>query len=404
MLNALENFLDTLAETTLKLPSSSFQAHVFKCIDALCEDFKSRLLQNFTFGSNTGSSLVPDKKCFLRSMLFGENPSEKTISQHISLLKSYKSLEKVHELQVDGYKQYDIHNFDLNIFDLSDNCPDIPMLISFSLQIFGFWDFQSALALDYTRMRNFTKIIFKGYKDPPYHNAYHAADVLQSVHILLLSPAKSPKYLLYDVEDKFALLLSAMIHDFKHPGLNNDYLNKTSHKLALRYNNISVLENYHVSQAFKIMQDSENNIFHSLVNANRIRKSIVEIVLATDMAFHNKHAEDVQEIVARPSVFNMPNMLGILMHAGDISNVCRKYHISKEWGKRISAEFEIISALENPDSPPKGLPQEESQRRFCRFVMPFYKNLASLYKTVVNWSNILEENLSMWEGHTKMTQ
>ncbi|OMJ70844.1 hypothetical protein SteCoe_31087 [Stentor coeruleus] len=278
------------------------------------------------------------------------------------------------------------------------------MLVSFSMQVFEFWDFKSTLSLDYTRLSNFTKNILKGYKNPPYHNAYHATDVLQSVHILLLSPAKSPKYLFYDIEDKFALLISAMIHDFKHPGLNNDYLNKTSHKLSLRYNNISVLENYHISQAFKIMQNSENNIFHLLANVSRIKKSIIEIVLATDMVFHNKQVKDVQDIVMKPSMFNMPNMLGILMHAGDISNVCRKFNISKEWGKRISAEFSMISALENPNNPPKGLSEEESQRRFCNFVMPFYKSLACLYKTAVNWSNTLEENLSLWEGYAKITK
>lgn len=44
------------------------------------------------------------------------------------------------------------------------------------------------------------------------------------------------------------LLLGALIHDFKHPGKSNAFLTKTGHSLALTYNDVSVLENFHLSE------------------------------------------------------------------------------------------------------------------------------------------------------------
>lgn len=46
----------------------------------------------------------------------------------------------------------------------------------------------------------------------------------------------------------FALLISAICHDFEHPGLNNTFLANTSNSLALRYNDRSILENHHCAR------------------------------------------------------------------------------------------------------------------------------------------------------------
>ena len=48
------------------------------------------------------------------------------------------------------------------------------------------------------------------------------------------------------------MIISAMGHDLGHPGLNNNYHINASSDLALTYNDISCLENYHCSFLFKI--------------------------------------------------------------------------------------------------------------------------------------------------------
>jgi len=44
-----------------------------------------------------------------------------------------------------------------------------------------------------------------------------------------------------------------LIHDFRHFGYNNPFLINSQHKLAIKYNDKSVLENFHVAEAFKII-------------------------------------------------------------------------------------------------------------------------------------------------------
>jgi cAMP-specific phosphodiesterase 4 len=43
------------------------------------------------------------------------------------------------------------------------------------------------------------------------------------------------------------------VHDYGHKGLTNDYLVVTQDHLALRYNDRSPHEHYHVSEAFRLL-------------------------------------------------------------------------------------------------------------------------------------------------------
>ena len=51
--------------------------------------------------------------------------------------------------------------------------------------------------------------------------------------------------------EMFALLTSALAHDVGHPGVNNAFLVNTGAPLAMRYNDISPLENMHASIMFE---------------------------------------------------------------------------------------------------------------------------------------------------------
>lgn len=51
----------------------------------------------------------------------------------------------------------------------------------------------------------------------------------------------------------FGYLLSAIIHDLGHPGLTNDFMVAHKDALAIQYNDVSVLENYHVAEGFRII-------------------------------------------------------------------------------------------------------------------------------------------------------
>ena len=63
---------------------------------------------------------------------------------------------------------------------------------------------------------------------------------------------------------------------------------ETSHELAIRYNDKSVLENFHIATSFAAMNDPTYDIFEgfSKEQYKSIRESLVNVVLATDNAKH----------------------------------------------------------------------------------------------------------------------
>ncbi|KAK9831575.1 hypothetical protein WJX74_000880 [Apatococcus lobatus] len=134
---------------------------------------------------------------------------------------------------------------------------------------------------------NFLQQIEAGYPDNPYHNRVHATCVLQVMH-LLMQNGLIKLGVLQDVM-VLACYLAAICHDFEHPGVNNDFLIKTGNRKALMYNDISPLENHHVSASFMVAADRpQANIFQGMSEEDRgtIRASMIDLILGTDMKKH----------------------------------------------------------------------------------------------------------------------
>ena len=62
----------------------------------------------------------------------------------------------------------------------------------------------------------------------PYHNHLHAADVTQSTHLLLSSPALAECFTPLEI---MAAILACAVHDVDHPGFTNQYLINTGDRL-----------------------------------------------------------------------------------------------------------------------------------------------------------------------------
>ena len=89
----------------------------------------------------------------------------------------------------------------------------------------------------------------------PYHNNLHATDVLQTTHWLISQTGV--KDWLTDIEI-FALLFSAIIHDYDHSGTTNNFHIQSNSSLAFMYNDRSVLENHHVAAFFRWNKQTNN--------------------------------------------------------------------------------------------------------------------------------------------------
>ncbi|KAJ9520995.1 hypothetical protein QJQ45_022698, partial [Haematococcus lacustris] len=159
------------------------------------------------------------------------------------------------------------------------------------LSVLAYWLLhQSGLAawahLDHTKLARWLCRIEDGYCANPYHNRSHAADVVQTMHMLLTRGGLMPGYA--DHLTQLAAYLAAVCHDYQHIGRTNDWLVETQDELALRYNDRSPMENHHLAGAFSLLKHPDMNFLQAMPKAtyDRLRKLVIELVLGTDMKQH----------------------------------------------------------------------------------------------------------------------
>ncbi|XP_044272045.1 cAMP-specific 3',5'-cyclic phosphodiesterase isoform X9 [Tribolium madens] len=186
-------------------------------------------------------------------------------------------------------------------------------------------------------------------KDNPFHNSLHAADVTQSTHVLLNTPALESVFTPLEVT---AALFAACVHDVDHPGLTNQFLINSSSELALMYNDESVLENHHLAVAFKLLQNEGCDIFINMNKKQRqtLRKMVIDMVLSTDMSKHMSLLADLKTMVetkkvAGSGVLLLDNytdriqVLENLVHCADLSNPTKPLALYKRWVDLLMEEF-----------------------------------------------------------------
>ncbi|XP_074028645.1 phosphodiesterase dunce isoform X5 [Leptinotarsa decemlineata] len=186
-------------------------------------------------------------------------------------------------------------------------------------------------------------------KENPFHNSLHAADVTQSTHVLLNTPALENVFTPLEVT---AALFAACVHDVDHPGLTNQFLINSSSELAIMYNDESVLENHHLAVAFKLLSNDGCDIFCNLTKKQRqtLRKMVIDMVLSTDMSKHMSLLADLKTMVetkkvAGSGVLLLDNytdriqVLENLVHCADLSNPTKPLALYKRWVDLLMEEF-----------------------------------------------------------------
>ncbi|XP_073694557.1 3',5'-cyclic-AMP phosphodiesterase 4C isoform X2 [Garra rufa] len=182
-----------------------------------------------------------------------------------------------------------------------------------------------------------------------YHNSLHAADVTQSTHVLLSTPALDAVFTDLEI---LAALFAAAIHDVDHPGVSNQFLINTNSELALMYNDESVLENHHLAVGFKLLHEENCDIFQNLTKRQRqsLRKLVIDMVLATDMSKHMSLLADLKTMVETKKVTSSGvlmldhyndriQVLRNMVHCADLSNPTKPLAVYRQWTERIMQEF-----------------------------------------------------------------
>lgn len=173
----------------------------------------------------------------------------------------------------------------------------------------------------------------------PYHNNLHAADVAQTVHHVLCQTGLM--HWLTDLEI-FATLVAALIHDYEHTGTTNNFHVMSGSDTAMLYNDRAVLENHHISAAFRVLKDDDCNILQNLSRDEyrELRTLIIDMVLATDMSFHFQQLKNMRNLLtlAEPSV-DKSKALSLVLHCCDISHPAKKWDLHHKWTMLLLEEF-----------------------------------------------------------------
>ncbi|XP_008550613.1 uncharacterized protein LOC103573353 [Microplitis demolitor] len=190
-------------------------------------------------------------------------------------------------------------------------------------------------------LRNFLYEVYNNYNEVPFHNFRHCFCVAQMMYAIAWAVDLPSKIGHLEV---LILIVSCICHDLDHPGYNNIYQINARTELALRYNDISPLENHHCSVAFRVLEAPECNILASLdaTTFRTVREGIIRCILATDMARHNEILGQFTDVVQEFDYQNRAhiNLLSmILIKVADISNEARPMDVAEPWLDRLLQEF-----------------------------------------------------------------
>eukprot|EP00602_Paraphysomonas_sp_CaronLab_P010748 CAMPEP_0185039174 /NCGR_PEP_ID=MMETSP1103-20130426/35751_1 /TAXON_ID=36769 /ORGANISM="Paraphysomonas bandaiensis, Strain Caron Lab Isolate" /LENGTH=2231 /DNA_ID=CAMNT_0027577957 /DNA_START=219 /DNA_END=6917 /DNA_ORIENTATION=+ len=324
------------------------------------------------------------------------------------------------------------YSWDFDVWDLEPH-----ELLPLSMMILSSLGLSDGFEIEATVWRCFMDKVqeFMTRHNNPYHNYYHISDVAQTCFVFV---SELGAFELLRSHDILALVVGAIIHDLDHTGTNNLYHVNAKTNLAIQYNDISVLENHHCALAFKTANQPKCNIFSSLDNATYkiVRKTMISIVLATDMTCHFSLKSDVDDLVGRKFMDDMAldsrgcastvsadnkedtiekvsledkdreTLLKAILHTADISNPAKCWKVSKKWSDLVVEEFFSQGDREKRE----GLPvspnmdrnttrQDELSVNFTDFIVaPFFLALTHIFPKLINAVTHLKTNRDEWHS------
>ncbi|KAF7692650.1 high affinity cAMP-specific 3',5'-cyclic phosphodiesterase 7A-like isoform X1 [Silurus meridionalis] len=230
-------------------------------------------------------------------------------------------------------------NFDVFLFDQLSNGNS---LVDLTFHLFNEYSLIKLFELDVLKLRHFLVMVQESYhRQNPYHNALHAADVTQAMYCFLQEPQLFESLTSCDI---LLGLLAAATHDLDHPGVNQSFLLKSSHHLAMLYQNMSVLENHHWKFAVSLLRESCLLSHLSSTDRENLENRLGSLILATDISRHDEYLSEFRAHLNRADL-HLNNsqdrhfILQMALKCADICNPCRPWHLSKLWSHKITEEF-----------------------------------------------------------------
>ena len=170
--------------------------------------------------------------------------------------KLFKSVDSVKELLKD------IDECTFSVLEFSRHLERKNVLMYLSTHLFA--RHHCFDILNHEPFVHFIRKVRDGYDESnPYHNDIHGVDVMQGAHMFLIK-GKLARVAQLDHLDEFSFLFAALMHDFKHNGFTNAFHQNSMSPLAIRYNDMSVQENFHVAETVELLESPDTKILSGL--------------------------------------------------------------------------------------------------------------------------------------------
>ncbi|XP_076642149.1 phosphodiesterase 8 isoform X2 [Halictus rubicundus] len=266
-------------------------------------------------------------------------------------IKGFRGPQEIAEI-LDRCLEWNFDIFKLEV--LTERRP----LLFLGMTIMNLYQVPARLNCDEKIIQNWLAVLEMNYRSQNcYHNSTHAADVLQATARFMQS--ERLKQILEPLDEVSALIASAA-HDVDHPGKSSQFLCNSNSKLAILYNDISVLESHHAALTFKLtLSDDSVNIFKNLERDTykHVRQTVVDMILATEMTKHFEHLARFMNlcslkvgdqangyvdsvdmtVVLQPE--NVALVKRMMIKCADVSNPARPMKSCIEWTRRIAEEY-----------------------------------------------------------------
>jgi hypothetical protein len=280
-----------------------------------------------------------------------------------------------------------------------------PNRISIFVEIFMFAMKESGLLsilqLSVEKLEAFAKNVAHVYHDTynPYHNMSHAIHVFHSTYMFLKVP-EIRTIVVANPEIGFITYIAALCHDIDHCGSTNRFLIATNNLKAVKYNGVSPQEMHHASVTLNLIE-KHNVLEGSLVNSTLFKENIVNIILSTNIANHNK-------IIKSFSVNSPLKCMKLLIKCADLSHIFAFEDNHMRWVSMLQEEFYIQGDREKY----YGLPvttmfDREAPEHFALtqayffkiIVFPMFKLLFDTFPSVLTTTPIkdmMNKNYDQW--------
>ncbi|MCQ2818899.1 MAG: 3',5'-cyclic nucleotide phosphodiesterase [archaeon] len=293
-----------------------------------------------------------------------------------------------------------------------------------------------------SKLESFLVTVSNSYfKSTLYHNSLHGADVTHTVSQIFLN-SNALDVLGTNPLDIMSIIIGSLGHDIGHPGLTNNYHINAQTDMAMTYNDISCLENFHTSKLFSVAKNPQNNIFEKLdkTQFKTLRKRIVSMILATDMANHGKIMNDIKtkiklededeksranekinpdnpnDVILNRKIKerlskedtkfdNQQSFLDYFIHAADLAHNTKLFSISLQWVELLSKEFWLQGDKEKMQQLPvsflcdrENTNVPKSQVGFIKgFIIPTFDVLINVFPSLTYMVDNAKINMNTWQ-------